>query len=72
VARRVDPNELVGVAEIASRLGCSLQAVHAWRRRYSDFPQPIAQLSMGLLWVWSDVSRWALRTGRLEDPSKVE
>lgn len=62
--RRVDPEQLVGVAEIASRLGCSVQTVHAWRRRYQDFPEPIARLSMGLLWEWPDVSAWAQSTGR--------
>lgn len=65
VARKVDPGDLVGVAEIADRLGRSVQAVHAWKRRYPDFPEPVAHLSMGLLWVWSDVERWAQTTGRL-------
>lgn len=64
VTRKVDPGELVGVAEVAARLDCSVQAVHAWRRRYSDFPEPVAHLSMGLLWVWPDVERWARATGR--------
>ena len=66
MARKVDPDDLVGVAEIAARLDCSVQAVHAWKRRYPDFPQPVAHLSMGLLWVWSAVAEWAERTGRLE------
>lgn len=61
----VDPADLVGVAEIADRLGCSVQAVHAWRRRYPSFPDPIAHLSMGLLWAWPDIARWAKATGRL-------
>ena len=65
VARKVDPADLVGVAEIAERLGCSVQAVHAWKRRYPDFPQPIARLSMGLLWAWADIAEWATATGRL-------
>ena len=67
VARKVDPGDLVVVAEIAQRLGCSVQAVHAWKRRYSNFPDPVAHLSMGLLWVWPDVVRWAKATGRLTD-----
>jgi hypothetical protein len=65
VTRKVDPADLVGVAEIADRLGCSVQAVHAWKRRYPDFPEPVAHLSMGLLWVWQDLERWARATGRL-------
>jgi hypothetical protein len=65
VERKVDPGDLVGVAEIAARLNCSVQAVHAWKRRYPDFPLPVAHLSMGLLWIWPDVEQWARLTGRL-------
>jgi hypothetical protein len=65
VARKVDPEDLVGVAEIAERLGCSVQAVHAWKRRHKDFPSPVAHLTMGLLWVWPEVRHWAHATGRL-------
>ena len=65
VTRKVNPADLVGVAEIADRLGCSVQAVHAWKRRYPDFPEPVAHLSMGLLWGWKDLERWARVTGRL-------
>lgn len=59
-------DELVGAAEIAERLGLALsQTVHDWRRRYDNFPEPVAQLTMGLLWTWPDVERWARATGRL-------
>lgn len=64
--RLVDPSDLVGAAEIAERLGLShVQSVHAWRRRYGDFPAPVAELSMGLVWTWSEVREWAVRSGRL-------
>jgi len=64
--RRVYADDLVGAAEIAERLGLAqVQTVHSWRRRYDDFPQPIAQLRQALIWAWSDVEAWALRTGRL-------
>jgi hypothetical protein len=66
VTRRVEVDNLVGAAEIAQRLNLRLaQTVHDWRRRHPSFPQPIARLSMGLLWNWPDVERWARRTGRL-------
>jgi len=59
-------SELVGTAEIADRLGLSFrETVHNWRRRYPDFPEPVAQLRQGYLWLWPDIERWARHTGRL-------
>lgn len=64
--RRVLVEDLVGAAEIAERLGLAqVQTVHSWRRRYDDFPQPVAQLRQALIWDWRDVALWANRTGRL-------
>jgi hypothetical protein len=64
--KRVDVTELVGAAEIASRLGVARpQVVHEWRRRHADFPDPVAQLRQALVWAWGDVEQWAKRTGRL-------
>ena len=58
--------QLVGAAEIAERLGVKrAHLVHDWRRRHEDFPEPVAELSMGLVWAWPDVEAWAKRTGRL-------
>jgi hypothetical protein len=64
--RRLDPADLVGTSEIAERLGVAhAETVHAWRRRYEDFPKPVAKLGIGLIWAWKDVEAWARRTGRL-------
>jgi hypothetical protein len=64
--RRVDVSQLVGAAEIAERLGMKQNnSLHAWRRRYDDFPQPVATLKQGMVWSWPDVERWARSTGRL-------
>lgn len=58
--------ELVGATEIAERLGVGKgSVVHDWRARHPEFPEPVAQLRMGLVWAWPDVERWARRTGRL-------
>ena len=59
-------DQLVGAAEIAARLTPSGQTsiVHDWRRRYSDFPQPVATLKAGHVWAWPDVEKWAKATGR--------
>jgi hypothetical protein len=66
MGRRLDVDKLVGAAEIADRLGITHpETVHAWRRRYPDFPQPVAHLRQALIWHWPDVERWARRTGRL-------
>ena len=64
--KRVYVDELVGAAEIADRLGLAqVQTVHSWRRRYSDFPEPVAQLGQALIWAWPEIEAWARRTGRL-------
>ena len=64
-SRKVSVDDLVGAAEIAERLGLAQpQTVHSWRRRYADFPEPIAQLQTALIWAWPDVRRWAETTGR--------
>ena len=58
--------QLVGAAEIAERLGNKdPRVIHSWRRRYADFPAPVARLRQGLVWSWPDVRKWARRTGRL-------
>lgn len=66
VTRKVAVEDLVGAAEIAARLGMRQNhTVHEWRKRYADFPAPIAELAMGHVWSWTEVARWAKRTGRL-------
>jgi hypothetical protein len=66
VGRRVDADQLVGTFEIAERLGLADQhTVHSWRQRYDDFPKPVAELRQAFIWLWSDVEKWARRTGRL-------
>jgi predicted DNA-binding transcriptional regulator AlpA len=66
VGRRVNVDDLVGTAEIAARLGVKRpQVVHDWRRRYKDFPEPVARLSQVHVWSWPDVEAWARKTGRL-------
>lgn len=58
-------DQLVGVTEIAQRLGVrSPQRVRDWQRRYPDFPQPVAKLAMGLVWYWPQVQKWAKDNGR--------
>ena len=66
MAQRIDPANLVGSREIATRLGAqSHRIVDQWRRRYPDFPEPLAIVSGVRVWDWPDIERWAKRTGRL-------
>lgn len=56
----------MGAGEIVDRLGiASTSLVHDWMRRYDDFPEPIARLKGGSIWLWSEVESWARRTGRI-------
>ena len=66
MGRKLDADDLVGAAEIAERLGLAqVQTVHTWRRRYDDFPVPVARLKQALIWSWPDVEAWARATHRL-------
>lgn len=63
-------DQLVGSAEIAERLGLSRhQAVHVWRQRFPDFPEPVVKLKQAMVWYWPDVERWAKEHGRLPVPA---
>jgi hypothetical protein len=66
--------DLVGVAEIADRLGTSRFTVHHWRQHHSEFPRPLAELKAGPVWAWPEVELWAhqpRRTGRPADSEIV-
>jgi chromosome partitioning protein len=52
------PDNLVGIAEIASIGNVSKQAVTNWRLRYDTFPKPIQTLQSGPIWDRETVSSW--------------
>ena len=61
----IKAHDIVGAHEIAMRLHVGRpQVVHEWRRRYDDFPEPIATLKTALIWDWKQVHAWAQKTGR--------
>jgi predicted DNA-binding transcriptional regulator AlpA len=64
VGRKLDVDDIVGVAEIADRLGVERNTIHRWRERHPDFPEPAAVLKGSLIWAWPDVAAWAKATGR--------
>lgn len=65
MTKKVDPADLVGAHEIAERMGLSFpNVVHTWRKRYEDFPEPLAVLRAGVIWDWNDIDRWLKATHR--------
>lgn len=62
-------DQLVGTAEIAQRLNIAHpETIHSWRHRYDDFPEPVAKLSIGMVWNWPDVRAWAKKHGKPVSP----
>ncbi len=61
--RRVEPDDLVTLSEIAERMGRTRESVRllaAGERGAGDFPPPVSHLrSRFRLWRWSDVAVWA-------------
>jgi len=61
--RRVEPDDLLTMAEIAERLGRTRESVRlliAGERGPGNFPAPVSHLrSRNRLWRWSDVASWA-------------
>ena len=60
---RVEPDDLVTMADIAERLGRSRESVRlliSGARGPGRFPSPISHLkARGRLWLWSEVAPWA-------------
>jgi|SRR5215207_438988 len=68
--RRVEPDDLVTMSEIAKRLGRTRESVRlliAGERGPGDFPHPVSHLrSRNRLWRWSNVASWAFREDNVE------
>ncbi|MDR3406884.1 MAG: Z1 domain-containing protein [Methylovirgula sp.] len=53
---------LIGVFEIAEMAGVTASAVANWRKRFPDFPAPLAELKSGPVFAESQIKKWlALR-----------
>jgi predicted DNA-binding transcriptional regulator AlpA len=57
--------DLVGLAEIAEMLKVSTRRVDVLSRQ-RDFPEPVASLIGGRVWLRADVQEWADKTGRVK------
>jgi hypothetical protein len=59
--------DLVGLAEIAERLGVLYETAVRWRYR-NLLPEPRWMISGSPIWDWDrDIAPWARSTGRLVD-----
>ena len=57
--------EFVGLSEIAEIVGASNQTVNNWKKRYSDFPRPIAQVRAGEFYNKEQVINWLRKRGKI-------
>ncbi len=46
-------------------LGVTRQRVNAIVATHDEFPEPVAELSAGRIWLRKDIETWARKTGRL-------
>lgn len=55
--------DLMGTTEIAELLGVSRQRADQLSRT-DGFPEPVAEIAAGRIWLREEVEVWARRTGR--------
>jgi hypothetical protein len=65
-------SSLIGIYEIAELANVSASAVANWRRRFSDFPTPLADLKSGPVFGESQIKRWLARRQGGESQPDVE
>jgi len=61
VAEKIDPDDLIGAAEVQAILRLSHpSSVTTYLKRYQDFPQPVVDLSGSRVRLWKrqDIVRW--------------
>lgn len=72
---RIEPDPLVTLSEIASRMGLSRAAIsqYAKGQRSVGFPPPAAKVTTGNpLWRWAGVARWFRGRGKITSESVLE
>ena len=62
MSRKLD---LMGVTEIREMLGVSRQRVHQIIRDHPEFPEPVAELASGKVWLRAAIVKWARSVGRI-------
>jgi hypothetical protein len=61
VGEKVDPDDLIGAAEVQAILRLSHpSSVTTYLKRYTDFPRPVVDLSNSRVRLWKrqDIIRW--------------
>jgi Z1 domain len=63
---------LIGVFEIAELANVSPSAVANWRKRFSDFPAPLAELKSGPVFSENQIKLWLARRASADSTDVVE
>lgn len=66
MAAKVDPDDLIGAAEVQAILRLSHpSSVTTYLRRYPDFPRPVVDRSQSRIRLWNrpDIERWQTQRG---------
>lgn len=61
MAEELDPDDLIGAAEVQAILRLSHpSSVTTYYRRYADFPKPVVELSASRVRLWKrqDIEAW--------------
>ncbi|GAB3816119.1 DNA-binding protein [Micromonospora zhanjiangensis] len=67
--------ELWAAQEIGQYLNVSRQRVSQLAARHHDWPQPVATLAVGRIWLADDIRAWAAKRGRplpIDEPDEGE
>ena len=67
-----DPDALVSLADVAEMARVSRPAVSNWRRRYPDFPRPVAETGATSLFRLGDLMAWMAEHGKQLDVRSVD
>ena len=67
-----DPDALVSLADVAEMARVSRPAVSNWRRRYPDFPRPVAETGATSLFRLGDLMSWMAEHGKQLDVRSVD
>lgn len=57
------PTDIVGLSDIAERLGVSPQTVNSWALRNPYFPAPFVTLAMGRIFDYREVLEFSRKRG---------
>jgi len=66
------PETLIGVYEVAELANVSASAVANWRKRFPDFPPPLAELKSGPVFAESQVKVWLARRAAADSNDVAE